>query len=465
MAGEDEAKENLHGDRRLPAQPAEVHRSRRVHAEGHAARRPSGHRQDDAGQGRRRRGQRAVLLHLRLGIRGDVRRHGRERRCATCSSRPRKRRPASCSSTRSTPSAKSATAAGIGGNDEREQTLNQLLTEMDGFEGNNGVIILAATNRPESLDPALTRPGRFDRRVPVELPDLAGPRGDSEGPRQEDQDRPTTWTSTPSPAWPPAHPARSLPTSSTKRRCAPCATAAPSSRSPTWRRASRSSSPAIRRKTPSCTDKEKRDRRLPRDRPRAGRRLADALRARAEDHHHPAHLRRAGLHDAGRGGRPLPHDKARSWKTRSPRSPAAAPPRRSCFGSITTGASNDIEQATKLARAMITRYGMSEEFDMVALETVTNQYLGGDTSLACSAETQTRIDQQVVALVKSAARQGRRHPHGQPRQAATSWPSTSTRRRPSPARSSWPSSTAADSMQCGRAAILNPRKRRTTATV
>ncbi len=138
-----------------------------------------------------------------------------------------------------------------GGNDEREQTLNQLLTEMNGFESNNGVIILAATNRPESLDPALTRPGRFDRRVPVELPDLKGPRGNFEGPREEDQGRGRRRSSTRSPAWPPAPPARSLRTSSTRPRCAPCAQAAGSPPSPIWRRASRSSSRAIRRRTPS----------------------------------------------------------------------------------------------------------------------------------------------------------------------------------------------------------------------
>ena len=124
------------------------------------------------------------------------------------------------------------------------------------------------------------------------------------------------------------------------------------------------------------------------------------------------------------------------------------------FGVISTGASNDIEQATKLARGMITRYGMSEAFDMVALETVTNQYLGGDASLACSAETQTQIDHQVVALVKKSTPR----PSASSRKtvpSSTSWPSTSMKRRPSPARSSWPFSTAPDGLRCGRAAILN----------
>ena len=216
----------------------------------------------------------------------------------------------------------------VGGNDEREQTLNQLLTEMDGFEGNNGVIILAATNRPESLDPALTRPGRFDRRVPVELPDLKGREEILQGARHARSRSPRTWTTTRSRAWPPAPPARSWRTSSTRPRCAPCATAAALPRRRTSRRASRSSSRAIRRKTPSSPIKEKRIGRLPRDRPRARRRAADALRPRAEDHHHPPHVRRAGLHHAGRRGQPLPHDAKRSWKTRSPRSPAAARPRR-----------------------------------------------------------------------------------------------------------------------------------------
>ena len=213
-------------------------------------------------------------------------------RCATCSSRPRKRPPASSSSTRSTPSAKSATAS-IGGNDEREQTLNQLLTEMDGFEGNNGVIILAATNRPESLDPALTRPGRFDRRVPVELPDLAGPRGHPEGPRQKDQDCATTWTSTRSRAWPPALPARSWPTSSTKPRCAPCATAARVVTQADLEESIEVVIAGYQKKNAILYRPRKADRRLPRDRPRARGGDADALRARAEDHHRAAHLRRA----------------------------------------------------------------------------------------------------------------------------------------------------------------------------
>jgi hypothetical protein len=160
------------GGRGLSAQSEKVHGHRRGHAEGRAARRPSGHRQDHAGQGRGRRGERAVLLHVRLGIRGDVRRRRRVQGARPVQAGQKK---APCIVFIDEIDAiGEKRGAQLGGNDEREQTLNQLLTEMDGFDDNSGVIILAATNRPESLDPALLRPGRFDRRVPVELPDLKG---------------------------------------------------------------------------------------------------------------------------------------------------------------------------------------------------------------------------------------------------------------------------------------------------
>ena len=198
------------------------------------------------------------------------------------------------------------------GNDEREQTLNQLLTEMDGFESNNGVIILAATNQPDALDPALTRPGRFDRRVPVELPDLKG--------REE-----------------------ILKVHAKKIKLAD---------NVDFNKIARMASGA----------------------------LGYTMQVDEGNHYLMTKdelINKIATLTGGRAAEEL------------------------IFGSITTGASNDIEQATKLARAMITRYGMSEEFDMVALETVTNQYLGGDTSLACSADTQREIDRKVVELVKS----------------------------------------------------------------
>ena len=286
----------------------------------------------------------------------------------------------------------------VGGNDEREQTLNQLLTEMDGFEGNNGVIILAATNRPESLDPALTRPGRFDRRVPVELPDLKG--------REEilrvharkikvaedvDYNKIARMASGASgaelanivneAALRAVRDGRRFATQSDLEESIEVVIA------------------GYQKKNAILTDKEKWT--------VAYHEIGHALVAALQTHSAPVQKITIIPRTSGALGYTMQVEEGNHYlmtkeelenKIATLTGGRAAEEVR--FGVISTGASNDIEQATKLARGMITRYGMSEEFDMVALETVTNQYLGGDASLACSAETQTRIDHQVVALVK-----------------------------------------------------------------
>ncbi len=286
----------------------------------------------------------------------------------------------------------------IGGNDEREQTLNQLLTEMDGFEGNTGVIILAATNRPESLDPALTRPGRFDRRVPVELPDLKG--------REEilkvhakkikvaedvDFNKVARMASGASgaelanivneAALRAVRDGRKFATQADLEESIEVVIA------------------GYQKKNAIMTDHEKRI--------VAYHEIGHALVAAKQTNSAPVQKITIVPRTSGALGYTMQVDEGNHVlmskeeienKIATFTSGRAA--EEVVFGSVTTGASNDIEQATKLARAMITRYGMSDDFDMVTLETVTNQYLGGDASLACSAETQTRIDQQVVALVK-----------------------------------------------------------------
>ena len=305
----------------------------------------------------------------------------------------------------------------IGGNDEREQTLNQLLTEMDGFEGNNGVIILAATNRPESLDPALTRPGRFDRRVPVELPDLAGREAilkvhAKKIKAAEDVDFHTI-----------ARMAAGTSGAELANIINEAALRAVRDGRTVVKEADLEESIEVviagyQKKNAIMTDAGKEGGSLPRDRPRPGGGAADAIRPGAEDHHHSPHLRRPGLHHAGGAGltRYLMTKEELENKIATLTGGRAA--EELVFGQITTGASNDIEQATKLARAMITRYGMSDEFDMVAMETVTNQYLGGDTSLACSADTQKEIDRKVVETGEGSARKGAPDPAGrQPEQA------------------------------------------------
>ena len=286
----------------------------------------------------------------------------------------------------------------LGGNDERERTLNQLLTEMDGFEGNNGVIILAATNRPESLDPALTRPGRFDRRVPVELPDLKG--------REE-----------------------ILKVHAKKIRIAEdvdfnkiARMASGASGAELANIVNEAALRAVRdgrrfatqadleesievviagyqKKNAIMTDHEKHI--------VAYHEIGHALVAAKQTNSAPVQKITIVPRTSGALGYTMQVEEGNHYlmsKSEIENKIATFTGGRAAeevvFGSVTTGASNDIEQATKLARAMITRYGMSDDFDMVAMETVNNQYLGGDTSLACSADTQAEIDRQVVALIK-----------------------------------------------------------------
>ncbi len=287
----------------------------------------------------------------------------------------------------------------VGGNDEREQTLNQLLTEMDGFEGNNGVIILAATNRPESLDPALLRPGRFDRRVPVELPDLKG--------REEILK---------------VH-ARKIKVADNVDFNKIARMASGASGAELANIVNESALRAVRdgrkfatqadleesievviagyqKKNAILTDKEKRI--------VAYHEIGHALVAAKQTNSAPVQKitivpRTSGalgytMQVEEEGNHYLMTKEEMENKIATLTGGRAA--EEIAFGFVTTGASNDIEQATKLARGMITRYGMSKDFDMVAMETVTNQYLGGDSSLTCSMETQTAIDKEVVELVK-----------------------------------------------------------------
>ena len=286
----------------------------------------------------------------------------------------------------------------MGGNDEREQTLNQLLTEMDGFEGNSGVMILAATNRPESLDPALTRPGRFDRRVPVELPDLKGR-------------------------------AALLRVHAKKIRVADdvdfgciARMAAGASGAELANIVNEAALRAVRdgrkfacqsdleesievviagyqKKNAILTDQEKMA--------VSYHEIGHALVAALQTHSAPVQKITIIPRTSGALGYTMQVEEGNHYlmtkeelENKIATFTGGRAAEEIAVGAISTGASNDIEQATKLARAMITRYGMSEEFDMVALETVNNQYLGGDTSLACSAETQTKIDRLVVELVK-----------------------------------------------------------------
>lgn len=250
----------------------------------------------------------------------------------------------------------------MGGNDEREQTLNQLLTEMDGFEGNNGVIILAVTNRPESLDPALTRPGRFDRRVPVELPDLANIINEA--------------------ALRAVRSGRTVVNESDLEESIEVVIA------------------GYQKKNAVLSDQEKKV--------VAYHEIGHALVAALQSHSAPVQKITIIPHTSGALGYTMQveqGDKYLMTKKELENKIATFTGGRAAeeivFGEITTGASNDIEEATKIARAMITRYGMTDEFDMVAMETATNQYLGGDTSLSCSADTQKEIDEKVVQLVKA----------------------------------------------------------------
>jgi len=290
------------------------------------------------------------------------------------------------------------TGGGMGGNDEREQTLNQLLTEMDGFEGNSGVMILAATNRPESLDPALTRPGRFDRRVPVELPDLNGREKILKVHAKkvkiaEDVDFKQV--------------ARMASGASGAELAniineAALRAVRDGRRFATQADLEESIEVVIagyQKKNAILTDKEKRI--------VAYHEIGHALVAAKQSNSAPVQKITIIPRTSGALGYTMQVEEGNHYlmskeeiENKIATYTGGRAAEEIAFGSVTTGASNDIEQATKLARAMIARYGMSKEFDMVAMETVTNQYLGGDASLACSAETQTKIDELVVELVK-----------------------------------------------------------------
>ena len=286
-----------------------------------------------------------------------------------------------------------------GGNDEREQTLNQLLTEMDGFEGNTGVIILAATNRPESLDPALTRPGRFDRRVPVELPDLKGREEILKVHAKKVALAPGIDFTTVARM---ASGASGAELANIVNEAALRAVRA-GRKSVTQSDLEESIEVVIagyQKKNSILTDHEKYI--------VAYHEIGHALVAAKQTHSAPVQKITIIPRTSGALGYTMQVDEGNHYlmnKEELENKIATLTGGRAAeevvFHSITTGASNDIEQATKLARAMLTRYGMSDEFDMVALETVNNQYLGGDTSLACSAQTQCEIDQKVVELVKA----------------------------------------------------------------
>ena len=286
----------------------------------------------------------------------------------------------------------------VGGNDEREQTLNQLLTEMDGFEGNNGVIILAATNRPESLDPALTRPGRFDRRVPVELPDLAGREAILKVHAKkiriaDDVDFHTIARMASGASGAELANIINEAALRTVRQNRTVVTEADLEESIEVVIA------GYQKKNAVLSDHERKV--------VAYHEIGHALVAALQSHSAPVQKITIIPRTSGALGYTMQveqGDKYLMTKEEIENKIATFTGGRAAeevvFGEITTGASNDIEQATKLARAMITRYGMTDEFDMVAMETVSNQYLGGDTSLSCSADTQKEIDKKVVELVK-----------------------------------------------------------------
>ena len=286
-----------------------------------------------------------------------------------------------------------------GGNDEREQTLNQLLTEMDGFEGNTGVIILAATNRPESLDPALTRPGRFDRRVPVELPDLKGREEILKVHAKKVALAPGIDFTTVARM---ASGASGAELANIVNEAALRAVRA-GRKSVTQSDLEESIEVVIagyQKKNSILTDHEKCI--------VAYHEIGHALVAAKQSNSAPVQKITIIPRTSGALGYTMQVDEGNHYlmnkaelENKISTLTGGRAAEEVAFNSITTGASNDIEQATKLARAMLTRYGMSDEFDMVALETVNNQYLGGDTSLACSAQTQCEIDQKVVELIKA----------------------------------------------------------------
>ena len=300
---------------------------------------------------------------------------------------------------------KRSSGSAYGGNDEREQTLNQLLAEMDGFEGNNGVIILAATNRPESLDPALTRPGRFDRRIPVELPDLKGReailRVHAKKVKLEDN---IDFTAV-------ARMASGASGAELANIVNEAALRAVRSGRKLVSQSDLEESIEVviagyQRKNSILTDKEKWI--------VAYHEIGHAMVAAMQSHSAPVQKITIIPRTSGALGYTMQVDEGDHYlMTREELTNKIATltggraAEELVFGSVTTGASNDIEQATKIARAMLTQYGMSDEFDMVALETVTNQYLGGDSSLACSAKTQDEIDGLVVKLIKEQHKKAR----------------------------------------------------------
>ena len=301
---------------------------------------------------------------------------------------------------------KRSSGSGYGGNDEREQTLNQLLTEMDGFEENIGVIILAATNRPESLDPALTRPGRFDRRVPVELPDLAGREAilkvhSKKIRTSDDVDFRTV-----------ARMAAGASGAELANIINEAALRAVRNGRTVVNEADLEESIEVviagyQKKSAVLSDREKRI--------VAYHEIGHALVAAMQSNSAPVQKITIIPRTSGALGYTMQVDTGDKYlltkeeiENKIATLTGGRAAEEAAFGSYTTGASNDIEQATKLARAMITRYGMSEDFDMVALETVQNQYLGGDASLACSPETQREIDRKVVELVKRQHEKARR---------------------------------------------------------
>jgi cell division protease FtsH len=294
---------------------------------------------------------------------------------------------------------KRTNGGGMGGHDEREQTLNQLLTEMDGFEGNSGVIILAATNRPETLDPALTRPGRFDRRVPVELPDLKGREAilkvhSKKVKLSDDVDFNRI-----------ARMASGASGAELANIINEAALRAVRSGRKVATQADLEESIEVviagyQKKNAILTDKEKMI--------VAYHEIGHAMVAAKQTNSAPVQKITIIPRTSGALGYTMQVDEGNHYlmskeeiENKIATYTGGRVAEEIAIGSITTGASNDIEQATKLARAMITRFGMSDDFGMVALETVTNQYLGGDTSLACSTETQAKIDEKVVALVKA----------------------------------------------------------------
>ena len=294
---------------------------------------------------------------------------------------------------------KRSNGGGMGGHDEREQTLNQLLTEMDGFEGNSGVIILAATNRPETLDPALTRPGRFDRRVPVELPDLKGREAilkvhSKKVKLSDDVDFNRI-----------ARMASGASGAELANIINEAALRAVRSGRKVATQADLEESIEVviagyQKKNAILTDKEKMV--------VAYHEIGHALVAALQTNSAPVQKITIIPRTSGALGYTMQVDEGNHYlmskeeiENKIATYTGGRVAEEIAIGSITTGASNDIEQATKLARAMITRFGMSDDFGMVALETVTNQYLGGDTSLVCSTETQAKIDEKGVALVKA----------------------------------------------------------------